>query len=285
MVLVALAVGGYFLWQAYGTGLAQAPTAVATFSCDEGKTIAATFYPSSVSLVLSDGRKFTVPQTVSGSGARYANADETFVFWNKGNTAFIEEGDTNVDNPPQTYRNCVTGGSDSTEPQDDTATYSYPPLGFSIKYPKTYSLNESYQYQGLVNEEIPGIKVSVPPSLTEGTNLADDSGVSVEYLSNASDCSASLFLYQSPKAVTLEDGGVTYSIASTSDAAAGNRYEEIVYALKDQNPCIAVRYFIHYGVLENYPAGAVAAFDRPALLSQFDAIRHSLTLKTQALPQ
>ena len=29
---------------------------------------------------------------MSGSGARYANKDESFVFWNKGNTAFITEG-------------------------------------------------------------------------------------------------------------------------------------------------------------------------------------------------
>jgi len=45
-----------------------------------------------VDLKLSDGRVMTLPQTMSGSGARYANAGETIVFWNKGNTAFIEEG-------------------------------------------------------------------------------------------------------------------------------------------------------------------------------------------------
>ena len=40
-------------------------------------------------------------QTVSASGARYANADQSFVFWNKGQTAFIEE------NGKQTYSGCV----------------------------------------------------------------------------------------------------------------------------------------------------------------------------------
>jgi membrane-bound inhibitor of C-type lysozyme len=39
---------------------------------------------------------------VSGSGARYANSNESFVFWNKGNTAFIEE------NGKTTYSNCTT---------------------------------------------------------------------------------------------------------------------------------------------------------------------------------
>ena len=65
--------------------LAETPVATATFKCQGGKSIEATFYASSVSLTLSDGRSLTVPQAMSGSGARYANKDETFVFWNKGN--------------------------------------------------------------------------------------------------------------------------------------------------------------------------------------------------------
>lgn len=280
LALIILVIGGYFAWQKYGPTPAV-PISMATFSCDQGKTIKATFYSNKVDIILSDGRKLSVPQALSGSGARYANADETFVFWNKGNTAFIEEGNTNIDTPPQTYSNCVTGGSDSSTPSDDTTSYSYPPLGFSIKYPKTYSLDESYQYQGLVNEEIAGIKVTVPESLTQGTNLSSDSGVSIEYLPNATSCSASLFLYESPKATTINDGGISYSVATTADAGAGNLYEEQVYALAGQDPCIAVRYFIHSTQLANYPEGTRVAYDRAALLAQFDAIRHSLTLKNQ----
>ena len=41
--------------------------------------------------MLSDGRALSLPQTLSGSGARYANADESIVFWNKGRAAFIDE--------------------------------------------------------------------------------------------------------------------------------------------------------------------------------------------------
>ena len=87
------------------------PTAVtaktirAAFACDAGKTVQASFVngaQSSVALVLSDGRELSLPQAMSGSGARYASADGSFVFWNKGNTAFIEEkGKT-------TYSGCVT---------------------------------------------------------------------------------------------------------------------------------------------------------------------------------
>ena len=84
--------------------LAETPVATATFKCQGGKSIEATFYASSVSLTLSDGRSLTVPQAMSGSGARYANKDETFVFWNKGDTAFVTEGNDGKD----TYSGCGT---------------------------------------------------------------------------------------------------------------------------------------------------------------------------------
>jgi membrane-bound inhibitor of C-type lysozyme len=77
-----------------------------TFICRAGKRIDATFYPTDdtmVDLKLSDGRSLSVPHTVSGSGARYATADGSFVFWNKGNTGFITEGAPDH----ETYSGCV----------------------------------------------------------------------------------------------------------------------------------------------------------------------------------
>lgn len=82
---------------------AEGVIATVKYVCDDGKTIAATYYSDKVDLVLGDGRTLSVPQAMSGSGARYANADESFVFWNKGDTAFITEGDP--DKP--TFNNCI----------------------------------------------------------------------------------------------------------------------------------------------------------------------------------
>lgn len=87
-----------------GTALAQTPTAEAVFACKDDKSIKAVFYPEKVDLTLSDGRSLELPQAMSGSGARYANTDETMVFWNKGNTAFITEGGDDK----QTFSDCVT---------------------------------------------------------------------------------------------------------------------------------------------------------------------------------
>ena len=73
------------------------------YACADDKTIAAAYYADKVDVVLSDGREMTLPQTMSGSGIRYADADESFVFWSKGNTAFATEGD--ADEP--TYADCT----------------------------------------------------------------------------------------------------------------------------------------------------------------------------------
>lgn len=87
-----------------------------TYHCFDNRSIKARFFESSrqpsapvqppipsgqVKLELSDGRDLTLPQTLSGSGIRYSNADESIIFWSKGDTAFINEGNR------QTYSDCT----------------------------------------------------------------------------------------------------------------------------------------------------------------------------------
>lgn len=82
--------------------LAKERGAVATeYSFSGGKSARAVFHRGDkprVEIALSDGRKMILRQTVSASGARYANTDESIVFWIKGDTAFLEE------NGEKTYR-------------------------------------------------------------------------------------------------------------------------------------------------------------------------------------
>ena len=102
-----------------GSAWAQPATLVSTvrYDCAQGRTLTAEYFtgPSSIApsgapipgghvvLTLADGKKLTLPQTLSGSGIRYANPDDTFVFWSKGDTAFVEEGA----NRTVTYAECV----------------------------------------------------------------------------------------------------------------------------------------------------------------------------------
>jgi len=157
-------------------------------------------------------------------------------------------------------------------------THTYATSTFSIVYPDGYSVDENYAYQGVPNKPIPGVKFTIPGTTATGTNLSVDSGVSVESLPHAKSCTGDIFVYENVKPQDLTVGSTTWSVATTSDAGAGNFYEEQVYAVKDSKPCTAVRYYIHSTNIDNYPAGAVTAFDRNALLSQFDSIRDSLQL-------
>ena len=72
-----------------------------TFSCAGNKTVQALFFADKAELTLSDGRHMLLLQAISASGARYANTDESFVFWNKGITAFIEESQK------ITFKDCI----------------------------------------------------------------------------------------------------------------------------------------------------------------------------------
>lgn len=147
-----------------------------------------------------------------------------------------------------------------------------------------YSVDPSYEYTAFgPGKSIAGVKFSIPKGRAAGTNLSDDTYVSVEHLPAGASCTATAFLDDPrTKAKTLQEGAIAYSAASSTGAAVGNRYEEWVYARKDSppagGPCIAVRYFIHYAAIENFPEGTVREFDRTALLQEFDQIRRTLRL-------
>jgi hypothetical protein len=139
----------------------------------------------------------------------------------------------------------------------DTSTHTYTGAGFTINYPDGWTVDPSYTYTALgPGKDIPGVSFTIPASLAAGTNLSPDSYLSVEHFPT----------------------GMACADASSTDAAAGNRYEEWVYATPVTDGCLGVRYFIHYGVFENYPAGAVREFDHTSLVAQFDAIRHTLVV-------
>jgi membrane-bound inhibitor of C-type lysozyme len=82
----------------------DAPISTVRYQCQQNKTIVADYFDGKssvgpdgrpipggrVMVQLSDGRKFSLPQTLSGSGIRYADSSGTFVFWSKGDMAFVE---------------------------------------------------------------------------------------------------------------------------------------------------------------------------------------------------
>lgn len=258
------------------------------YICNAGKTITAVFTrsavraaepgqsplpPGSVNISLSDGRSFDLPQTVSADGGRYASGDESFVFWVKGNGALVLENNTE-----KSYTGCLVVASDSGGLPN---AYSDGAAGFSIRYPADYVSHASYVYQALgPGKDIHGVQFTIPGPLAEGTNLSSsDTGISVEYLPAVPDCHAGLFLTGNTPEKTVNDQGSDFSYLASTGAAAGNMYEEQVWAATGTNPCIAVRYMIHSGNIGNYPSGTVKEFDKTSLLRQFDTIRRTLIIR------
>ncbi|TAJ15624.1 hypothetical protein EPO56_00870 [Patescibacteria group bacterium] len=149
----------------------------------------------------------------------------------------------------------------------------------ALRYPPGYAVDPSYVYTQIGDKSgMRGIKFSIPETITSGTNLSADSGVSIEVLPKGLPCSGSEFVYQGLAIDSLTDQGVDYSVVKTAQSAAGNLYEEIVYVIKESKPCTAVRYFFHSTQLANYPSGEVRQFDKRALLKDFDTVRRSLSL-------
>jgi putative hemolysin len=117
------------------------------FACNDGLSLTTSFVnneTSSVDLYLSDGRAFSLMQGVSASGARYVNKDESIAFWNKGDSASLEENgkitfadcsaapkkvsteldskNNKIANPAST--NCLTqGGSLEIQTKEDGSQY------------------------------------------------------------------------------------------------------------------------------------------------------------------
>ena len=145
--------------------------ATVTYLCDENKTISASYYetptneaPSpegppvptgSVDLILGDMASVTLKQTISGSGVRYANADESFVFWNKGEDAMVMR-DGEMD---PVYSHCIDSNSKYagwTATTTDMMSFRYPDFSYqyisAVSWPPKIERSES-PYTCLTGEE------------------------------------------------------------------------------------------------------------------------------------
>ena len=174
----------------------------------------------------------------------------------------------------------LSGGATTTQQHMmQTATTTYATSSFSVVYPVDYTIDAAFQNMEVnPKKPISGVKLTIPGTMATGTNLASDTFVSIEQLPRAKHCTGDIYLADNVTPTEVTDNGVTYSLATTTGAGAGNLYEEMVYAIASSSPCTAVRYSIHSGNIGNYDPGAVKEFDRNALLNSFDTIRRSLQL-------
>jgi membrane-bound inhibitor of C-type lysozyme len=93
---------GFYLGRQVGiTKILGTKTNDVVFLCEGNISIHAVFYERGVKIGLPKEPETFLLQNISASGARFANTDESLVFWNKGNGAFImrnNETDANFNN-------------------------------------------------------------------------------------------------------------------------------------------------------------------------------------------
>ncbi len=116
IILLVILGGGFFLFKNYsnssksGSEERAIPTSVTVgkieknYTCSDDKTIVAIFNNDtdmSADIALSDGSTMNLPHVEAASGAKYANEDESVIFWTQGNEAFLEQ------DGKETYSDCV----------------------------------------------------------------------------------------------------------------------------------------------------------------------------------
>lgn len=75
---------------------------VVTYNCERGEKIKAEYYSLSdnslhfVKIIMPDGKEYTLPQVISGSGARYTDEREV-EWWIKGDSVMIKRHTANGD--------------------------------------------------------------------------------------------------------------------------------------------------------------------------------------------
>jgi hypothetical protein len=129
--------------------------------------------------------------------------------------------------------------------------YTDATLGWSIGYAPGMTVDPGYVNETMgPGHTIKGVAFHLPASLVSGTNLHDDSALSVESLPG-SNCTPGQFVDPAENLRTIHADHRVYR---------------------------AVRYFLHYSAIENYDPGAVKAFDAKTIAKLFDRMRASLML-------
>jgi membrane-bound inhibitor of C-type lysozyme len=261
-----------------GTGSTGAALNTTHYFCDSG-TLTADFATGTVAIKLSDGRTFSLPQAMSGSGIRYevgSGTSKDITFQSKGNDAFLTE------NGSTTYNNCVAGSVMSIA--SGTVQYTDQNKTYNLTYPDQFTLTgggvgftQSWRAQA-TSQGLLLAKITIPPSFEVKTNFAN---ATFTLGTNADPVAVKSCLTDAggQKAVTSSAmvNGVQYTRLNFTDVGAGNIYDTTSYRTVRNKQCYAVEYTIHSAQLGNFdPKQGIKAFDETKIQAVLDGIARSV---------
>lgn len=251
------------------------------FTCEGGSTIRATFYPEDdkrVSLTLSDGRMMVLAHGISASGARYVNKDESVVFWNKGDTAFLTELGTTTYAlcaiPTHETETATTTSATTTPPKKPVVTkpksvsssftrsYANGEYGFSMKFPASvtsqgffttfYELASNWRVNAALNNQGKAV-VSFPVHRIDQGTVATGKAYPLFFIAevrvgvspNVKECYTPDAGYASQKITNVVINGVTFKRFSFQDAGMMKQMQGESYRTIHNNMCYVLEQIRH----------------------------------------
>jgi membrane-bound inhibitor of C-type lysozyme len=257
------------------TSTQQASSNNVSFACSAGKTIEADFASNQVTLSLSDGRSFTLPQVMSGSGIRYKNASDTIEFDSEGSNAMLTEATST------TYNNCIAAsvgsagnGTDSFTDQSKTFSFNYP-SSFVLSGGET-GYTQDWSQEATTSGLVLAV-VSTPDNYQPKTNFGDAKftvGTSADPQA-VSSCTTTTYGSMGSSTQVIINS-VPYTKITFSDAGAGNLYQTTSYRTVRNSQCYAVEYTIHSSNIGNYsPDQGITPFDQTSIQNSLESIVQS----------
>ena len=251
------------------------PPPTLTYYCDGNKTMKATFKQSSVSLSLSDGRAFDLPQVMSGSGIRYeatTSSGQDTALVGKGDQAYLSEGSHT------TFANCVAAWVEASDAPgyetftDNSRTFTFAlPTDFAISGSAiglAPGWSEGEQTNGMVL-----VKLTVPQSFAPSTNFVGATFT----VGDSSDPAAVADCTKGPQgavATPTKLGDMAVTMLAWQGRGAGQIYDTTSYRVLQGGVCYAIEYTIHSSDIANFPKGT-KAFDKQSVVAALDEVAKS----------
>lgn len=152
---------------------------------------------------------------------------------------------------------------------------------------KKYDLSFSYPSENVVSDNGENQfftknilnRIDLPANIFYGTNLSEVSfivGVTVNDKIKDACLKADVSEEQQP---TKNINGTDFAVFKSSEASAGNRYETISFRTIKNGRCYEAVEMLHWGDINNYPAGTVKEFDQVLIQSKLDNILETLQIK------
>ncbi len=169
------------------------------------------------------------------------------------------------------------GAYGSVTPPVTLTAYKDPSGAYTVNVPAGWTVNKKFTYDALgPGKSLSGVSFAIPASFTAATNLSSDSYISIEKMPGAAaSCTADAFVstgVSTPDAKNVTVNGNAWNLGQSADTAAGNLYQERVYAAKYGSDCYGIRLFTHSGQVANYDAGARQQFDLVPLQAIHDQV-------------